>query len=152
MPHLNSQLLGRAIVGERNFPFSHRHRIPGGKALLVLMALQADLQDLSLADMQSDLATLRTRGAPPWLRNAWIAGAGLILPPSLTLPAGWLAVHLYADFDLLAQMTPADIQNDLDLPWYAPGGAAHLTDLPLGQSSLLAWELVCAQHRATSAS
>jgi hypothetical protein len=152
MTNLDSRLLGRGIVGDRGFPFAHRCRMPRDKALLVLLALQADLNGVSLSDMQGDLAALRTQGAPPWLRNAWIAGAGLVLAPTITVPSGWLAVHIYAGFSLLARMTPADIQDDLGLPWYRPDGVAAPPELarhppdrsvaPLGQSAMLAWEFV----------
>jgi hypothetical protein len=126
--------------------------MPRSKALLVVLALQTELDSVSLRDMQDDLAALRTRGAPPWLRNAWIAGAGLVLPPSITVPPGWSAVHIYVSFSLLSRMTPADIQDDLGLPWYASGGTATPSELtrhepgesalPLGQSAMLAWEFV----------
>lgn len=152
MTNLDSRLLGRGIVADRGSPFAHRCRMPKSKALLVLLALQTDLQGVSLSDMQADLAALRTQGAPPWLRNAWIAGAGLVLPPSVTVPAGWSAVQIYAGFSMLSRMTPAHIQDDLGLPWYAPSGVPtpsefarqepDKSDRPLGESAMLAWEFV----------
>jgi hypothetical protein len=151
MTNLASSLLERGIVGERGAPFAHRCRMPRNKGLLVLLAMQADLNGLSLRDMQNDLASLHTKGAPMWLRNACIAGAGLVLAPSVTVPPGWSAVHIYASFSLLSRMTHADIQDDLGLPWFRPKGVStplHVapdgaeSSLPLGQSAMLAWEFV----------
>lgn len=152
MTNLDSRLLERGIVGERGAPFAHRCRMPRKKGLLVLLAMQADLSGLSLRDMQDDLASLKIRGAPTWLRHACIAGAGLVLAPSVRVPPGWSAVHIYASFSLLSRMTHADIQDDLGLPWYRPAGDStplHLAPpvsgesrLPLGQSAMLAWEFV----------
>lgn len=121
--------------------------------MLVLQVLEGHLKARSLFDMQNDLAGL-AQAAPAWLKQGWIAGAGLVLAPPIRRLNGWTPVLLLVPFYQLAQLTMDDVQLDIGLPRFfdteRPLTEPWTTSkqdtevLPLGKSPLLAWHAVCA--------
>ena len=59
------------------------------------------------------------------LANAVVGGAGIGLPPGFELPDNMAAVILLVPIDEIAGKSPAEIQNDLGLPWATVDGEAH---------------------------
>lgn len=153
MLNVRSKLLAQALVVDRGYPNVKWHQLPKGKGMLVLQVLEGNLKARSLFDIQQDLANLPA--APPaWLKEGWIAGAGLVLAPPVRILNGWTPVYLLVPFYLLARLTLEDVQMDIGLPRFfdAPRSGTEpwsksRTDtegMPLGQAPLLAWHAVLA--------
>lgn len=59
------------------------------------------------------------------LKKAIIAGAGLGLPPSVSIPDGMGAVLLFVPIELLGNKSIIEIQQDIGLPWHAENGSGY---------------------------
>lgn len=153
MLNVRSKLLAQAIVVDRGYPKVKWQQLPEGKGMLVLQVLEGNLKARSLFDLQKDLANLPA-SPPAWLKEGWIAGAGLVLAPPVRSLSGWTPVYLLVPFYQLAQLTLDDVQLDIGLPRFfdvlrsvtEPWSHSRKDTevLPLGQAPLLAWQSVIA--------